>query len=67
MIESKAKILSNTPLTQDVFKMELETEIATLAKPGQFVQITVPNFYLRRPISVTCLDVIVVSSVYIVL
>lgn len=53
MIESKAKILSNTPLTQDVFKMELETEIATLAKPGQFVQITVPNFYLRRPISVS--------------
>lgn len=67
MIESKAKILSNTPLTQDVFKMELETEIAKLAKPGQFVQITVPNFYLRRPISVSWVEGNVLTIVYKVL
>ncbi|MGM9960720.1 MAG: dihydroorotate dehydrogenase electron transfer subunit [Allobaculum sp.] len=64
MKESKARILSNTPIAKDIFKMELETEIATLAKPGQFVQISVPDFYLRRPISVSWVEGNVLTLVY---
>ncbi len=56
MKESNAKILSNAPIAKDVYKMELETDIAPECKPGQFVQIALPSLYLRRPISVSWTD-----------
>lgn len=34
----------------------LAPEIATLATPGQFVQVSVPGFFLRRPISICGVD-----------
>ncbi len=53
MKDTNAIVLSNVRIANDVYKMELRTDIAKEAKPGQFVQITVPGFYLRRPISVS--------------
>ncbi len=53
MKNSKAKILSNTPIAKDIYRMDLETDIAPEAKPGQFVQISVPGYFLRRPISIS--------------
>lgn len=47
-----AKILSNENLAPDIYAMEMETSISSRVKPGQFVQVQVPGFYLRRPISV---------------
>ena len=37
----------------DIMRMELETEIAADTHCGQFVQILVPGYFLRRPISVS--------------
>lgn len=48
-----AKILSNVEIAKDIWKMELKTGLAKLSKPGQFIEITVPGFYLRRPISIS--------------
>lgn len=48
-----AKILSNVEIAKDIWKMELQTGLAKVAKPGQFIEITVPGFYLRRPISIS--------------
>ncbi len=45
-------IAENTPLTQDVFQMVLEGDTSAITKPGQFVNIALDGFYLRRPISV---------------
>jgi len=45
-------VLSNTPLTKDVFKMVLEGDTSSLTKPGQFVNLKLDGLFLRRPISV---------------
>ncbi len=56
MKNSKAKILFNTPIAKDIYRMDLETDIAPEAKPGQFVQISVPGFFVRRPISISWVE-----------
>ena len=48
----KFKLTKNEPLTKSVFKMVLQGDTSDITAPGQFVQIRVPDFYLRRPISV---------------
>ena len=39
-------------LTSDVFELRLAGDAADFTKPGQFVEISVPGLFLRRPISV---------------
>ena len=46
------KIISNCPLTALVYRMELEGDTSAVAAPGQFVDLRLPEKYLRRPISV---------------
>jgi len=46
------KILSNEPLTSNVYKMILESKEEIIAKCGQFINIKLDGFYLRRPISI---------------
>ena len=49
----KTVILSNEPLTGQVFRMVLSCpEGSGIPRPGQFVQLALPGRYLRRPISV---------------
>ena len=45
-------IKQNTPLTSCVYRMTLQGDTSAITAPGQFVQVQVPGFYLRRPISV---------------
>ena len=45
-------IKQNTPLTSCVYRMVLQGDTSAITAPGQFVQVQVPGFYLRRPISV---------------
>lgn len=52
-MENQAEILFNVRLSKDIWKMTLKSEIAPLAKPGQFVMIQIPPFFLRRPISIS--------------
>ncbi len=46
------RIAENTPLTKDVYRMALEGDVAAVERPGQFINIKLDGFYLRRPISV---------------
>ena len=45
-------VIENRPLTPAVFRMTLAGDTRSLTRPGQFVQVQVPGFYLRRPLSV---------------
>lgn len=51
-MQENAVILSNTEIAKDIWRMEIKTTFAQKAKPGQFIEISVPGFYLRRPISI---------------
>lgn len=46
------KVCENTPLTENVFKMVLSGDVSEVTRPGQFINIKLDGFYLRRPISV---------------
>ena len=46
-------VLSNEPLTRDVYRMVLEGDSQWITRPGQFVNIELEGFYLRRPISIS--------------
>ncbi|MCH5314392.1 MAG: dihydroorotate dehydrogenase electron transfer subunit [Eubacterium sp.] len=45
-------ILSNEPLTKDVYKMVLVGDTEYITAPGQFINIKLDGKFLRRPISV---------------
>ncbi|MEE0797707.1 MAG: dihydroorotate dehydrogenase electron transfer subunit [Anaerovoracaceae bacterium] len=52
MKQGKFKIVENIPLTEDVMKMVLSGDTSRITSPGQFVNIRLEGFFLRRPISV---------------
>ena len=45
-------IRENVPLTGDVYRMILTGDTGEIRRPGQFLNLLVPGFVLRRPISV---------------
>ena len=47
-----ALIMENRQIAADTWKMVLKTTIASETGCGQFVQVQVPGYFLRRPISV---------------
>ena len=52
MKSGTAAVLSNTRIAADTYEMILQSDVADEADCGQFVQVLVPGYYLRRPISV---------------
>jgi len=51
------KVISSNKIALDTVEMILGNEyISANAKPGQFLHISVPNFTLRRPISIASVD-----------
>ena len=58
------KILSNKPLTKDIWEMKLEGETSHITAPGQFINIQLDGFYLRRPISICDFDDKIVKIIY---
>ncbi len=64
MIQEQAKIRSNVQIAKDVYQMVLETKIGGLVQCGQFVQVAVPSYFLRRPISVNLADENTITLVY---
>ena len=52
MMQSVFRVVSNRPLTGDVFELRLSGDATTFERPGQFAEISVDGFFLRRPISV---------------
>lgn len=52
MKQSIFEIKENTALTESVYKMVLSGDISDITRPGQFVNILLDGYFLRRPISV---------------
>ncbi len=46
------KIVKNDRIAPRVFKMVLTGDTSAITAPGQFVQLSLPGYFLRRPISV---------------
>ena len=52
MQEVNFRILSQTRIARDVYRMILSGDTSAVTAPGQFVNIQLGGLYLRRPISV---------------
>ena len=46
------KIESNIQVGSDIYLMRLVGDTSEIKNPGEFINITIPGYYLRRPISV---------------
>ncbi len=64
MNQSIFTILSNTALTDSVFRMVLSGDTSAITAPGQFVNIKLEGMFLRRPISVCDWDSQTLTIVY---
>ena len=52
MKQSVYEITENLQLTENIFRMKLKGDVSAVTAPGQFIDIRLNNYYLRRPISV---------------
>ena len=64
MKQSIFEILSNTPLTDSVYKMVLQGDTEAITASGQFVNIRLEGMFLRRPISVCDYDEKTLTIIY---
>ena len=64
MRQSIFEIKSNTALTKTVYKMELKGDVSDITSSGQFVNIKLDGFYLRRPISVNDCEKGILTIIY---
>ena len=58
------QIIENTRLTASVYRMRLVGDTSHITRPGQFVNVKLDGFYLRRPISVCDCQGDVLTLVY---
>ena len=52
MKQTELTVTENKKLTENVFLMRLSGDVLPKARPGQFINIQLDGFVLRRPISV---------------
>lgn len=64
MKQSSFEIVSNTALTDNVYKMVLAGDTSAITAPGQFVNIRLEGLFLRRPISVCDYDAETLTILY---
>ena len=64
MKQSIFTIISNDPLTRDVYKMVLAGDTSDVTNCGQFVNIQLEGLFLRRPISVCDYDDRTLTIIY---
>ncbi len=64
MKQSIFEIKSNEKIAKDVYRMVLSGDTSDLKNPGQFVNIKLDGFFLRRPISVCDYDDGVLTLIY---
>ena len=58
------RLVENIQLTASVWRMKLQGDTSAIKAPGQFVQLTVPGFYLRRSITICNWDEETITLVY---
>ena len=64
MKDSIFTITSNNIIAKNVYRMILAGDVSEIRNPGEFINIRVDGFYLRRPISVHDLDDGSVTIIY---
>lgn len=64
MKQSLFEIIENTPLTDNVLRMRLKGDTSDITASGQFVNILLDGFYLRRPISVNDVEGDILTIIY---
>ena len=64
MIQSIFEIRSNEALTDSIYKMVLVGDTSDIKNPGQFINIKLDGFYLRRPISICDFDEKTITIIY---
>jgi dihydroorotate dehydrogenase electron transfer subunit len=57
-------VLENKKIAKDVFYMVLEGDTSFITAPGQFINIQIEGFYLRRPISICDWDDKTITIIY---
>lgn len=62
--QSFFSVVSNETLTTNVYKMVLSGDTSAVTAPGQFINILLDGFYLRRPISVCDLKGELLTIIY---
>lgn len=56
MVDEKAVVVENSLIAEDTYRMVLKGELSRDLKPGQFVNLEIEGYTLRRPISVSSFD-----------
>ena len=64
MKQSIFEIVENVALTKDVFRMKLKGDTSHVTASGQFINIQIDGFYLRRPISVCDCEDDIITIIY---
>lgn len=64
MQDSIFTIIENTKIAKDVYKMLLRGDTSAIINAGEFVNIQLDGFYLRRPISVCDVEGDVLTLIY---
>ncbi len=64
MYQGIYEIISNKQLTDSIFEMVLKGDTSSITAPGQFINIKLDGFYLRRPISICDYDDSTITIIY---
>lgn len=64
MYQGIYEIICNKKLTESIFEMVLEGDTTSISAPGQFINIKLDGFYLRRPISICDYDDSTITIIY---
>ena len=64
MYQGMYEIISNKQLTESIFEMVLKGDTTSITAPGQFINIKIDGFYLRRPISICDFDDNTITIIY---
>ncbi len=67
MKETVFTILANERIAKDIYRMRLQGDTSCVTAPGQFINLMLDGYYLRRPISVSDLEGDVLTIVYKIL
>ena len=64
MKQQNCRILENKAIAKDTYRMVLEGDGTVFSKPGMFLDLQVPGYFLRRPISILDHDGNTISIIY---
>ena len=64
MLEAKFTVLENRELAPNVYRLCLGGNTSAITAPGQFLELRIPGFFLRRPLSVCDWDLDTVTILY---